>query len=88
MSEGTMEIGTAWFSSRTALEQYYLGHDWTPVYREQLVEVLAEYKRWLTDKEISGEVHVGSPPKRHGEVRRYVGGDGRWRIVVKTGGEE
>tara|TARA_R100001509_G_scaffold157533_1_gene121737 strand:+ start:4251 stop:4517 length:267 start_codon:yes stop_codon:yes gene_type:complete len=88
MSDATMDIGTAWFSCRTALEKYYLGYYFTPDYSEQLVEVLAGYKRWLTDKEVSGEVHVGSPPERKGEVRRYVGGDGRWRIVVKTGGEK
>jgi len=88
MSDATMDIGTTWFSCRTALEKYFVGHYFTPDYSEQLVEVLAEYKRWLTDKEVSGEVHVGSPPKQQGEVRRYVGGDGRWRIVVKTGGEK
>ena len=88
MSTGTMDIGTSWFATRTSLEAYYLGYYWTPDHSEQLVHVLLAYKEWLTTKESTGEVHVGAPPKQQGEVRRYVGGDGRWRIVVKTGGEE
>ena len=84
MSSETIDIGTSWFATRTSFEAYYLGHYWTPDHSEQLVHVLLAYKEWLAVKEATGEANVGSPPTESGEVRRYVGGDGRWRIVVNT----
>ena len=66
-------IGTAWFTHRNSAHAYY---------RRYGADV-AEVRRKLK----AGECHIGEPPPMHGEVRRYINSEGRWHVVVKTGGE-
>jgi len=88
-------IGTAYFIHRTAVRRYYRPQwqvylyeprDWYSGFMDGQRE---EFREWIDAKIETGACNIGEPPPMRGEVRRYINtSEGRWHVVVKTGGEE
>lgn len=73
----TIRIGTSYFASRRAAERYYADYS-------DYGSAARSVAQWVSDKLAAGEIHLGKPPLKAGEVCVLIDNCTRYAVVSEA----